>query len=311
MVVAMHPLYAASDRNGDGRVDAEDLLLLQEDWHSKADVNGSSAPERGELFRMALDWHRPLGAETDTPTPTATPTSTPVPTLVAGIERVVVSPRLRDQSADDVFDEKYHGETVVAIGQKVYLRGVAVANGPIGQYTWTVASAPAGSTATIAGAGELVTFRPDREGDYQIRLAARDGGGAAAAPVQARVFAARYVGTGSLGDNTPNVGLGQCAFCHPGNHTDWLKTEHAQIMPEYLDGKRGPEYPQRLLEYHTVGYHEHPDAGPSQVSCRPPRPMISIRRAFRPGRRGGKGLPILRFPTSQLLTTSWRRCKTR
>ncbi len=264
--VGLAPAGASSDKNGDGRVDGADVLLLNESWHEADGRAKGVALDRSQLFQMALEWHRPQGVETDTPTPiaTATPTSTPVPTLVAGIERVVVSPHLRDASASDAYDEKYNGEEVVAVGQKVYLRGVATAAGPIDSFTWTIAQTVAGSTATVQGSGELVTFRPDKEGEYKIQLVAKDAAGLAAAAVQIRVFVAHYIGTGSLGNNTPDTGKGQCAFCHPGNHGDWLKTHHAQILQDYLNGKRGPDYPVRLLEYHTVGYNSNPGAAASE-----------------------------------------------
>ena len=256
------PARADVDLDGNGRVDAGDLLLLQEQWHEGL-AKPAGAGDQETLFEIALRWHLAGDpAPTTTPGVTLTPTPTPAPP-VAAIERIVVSPRLRDMDAGDTFDASYNGEQIVGIGQKVYFSGRAVERGPFTSYTWSIAARPFGSTTTIEATGDLATFRPDLEGEYMIRLVA--GGPAGTAPaVQIRSFAAKYVGTGTLGDNAPDVGKGQCAVCHPGNNGDWKSTEHARIMPEYLNGLRGASYNLDLLEYHVVGYNPHALAAPSQ-----------------------------------------------
>jgi hypothetical protein len=70
---------------------------------------------------------------------------------------------------------------LVPVGSIVTLRGDASsdADGDALTYAWTVVSRPAGSTAALSSASVVSpTFRPDREGSYQLRLRVTDRVGA-------------------------------------------------------------------------------------------------------------------------------------
>jgi hypothetical protein len=70
---------------------------------------------------------------------------------------------------------------LVPVGSIVTLRGDASsdADGDALTYAWTVVSRPAGSTAALSSASAVSpTFRPDRDGSYQLRLRVTDRAGA-------------------------------------------------------------------------------------------------------------------------------------
>jgi hypothetical protein len=76
-----------SDLNGDGRVDAVDLLLLMKQWHKSAPTEGSTDTPTDTLVSTVTNTAASslTDTPTDTPTNTATdaPTDTPTPLLVS------------------------------------------------------------------------------------------------------------------------------------------------------------------------------------------------------------------------------------
>jgi len=192
------------------------------------------------------------------------------PILAATIENLAVSPRLRDELTTDVYDIKATGLDVVGVNKRVYLEPKPEVDLPstvtITDFTWSVVAEPSAGAAVIdVNTPALFKFHPSVAGDYRIRLQPTLSQGTAE-PAEIRIAAAKFVGTGTEGANTPSVANGNCgvAFCHGDNApttdlnkvTDWNKTRHAHKLEAHLKGVYGASYRTSCLECHTVGYDE-------------------------------------------------------
>ena len=171
------------------------------------------------------------------------------------------------------------GLTTVGVGQPVYLEAdvnIAIPAADIVSVNWVITNAPIGSTATLTAsplgtnvpvyepADRLVSqvaarmvLRPDLAGQYQVVatiVTASEG----VTNVSATITAATYIGVGTQ----DQIG---CALCHSGGQiarnkvTPWLKTAHATIFSDGIDGKLGA-YSLSCIKCHTVGYDTNPKA---------------------------------------------------
>lgn len=114
--------------------------------------------------------------------------------------------------------------------------------------------APGGSTAklekvTKAVPGlttDMVTFTPDKEGEYTLSLVVSDDKGAKSAPGQIVIAAARYVGSEV------------CKNCHKEQFEGWSKTLHGHAFADFVNQNAEGEYFSAGLgcaRCHTVGYY--------------------------------------------------------
>jgi nitrate/TMAO reductase-like tetraheme cytochrome c subunit len=234
----------------------------------------------------------PTPTPTPTPEPTVTPTATPTPTISptpsptptpsspAKIEFLAASPRDvangtistggTEAAVVVVVDEVASGLNAVGIGQKVYMHAQPVGGFVPGGYNWEIILRPAGSTAQLsATTGEVVTFRPDREGNFTIRLTPLDANLNPQLPFDQLLYSNRWVGAGVFvpGQNpvAPQCGTGFCHGNSAGNpdlrvRDQWLGTNHATSLQEFLNGSKGPYFATSCLPCHSVGYNTAPDA---------------------------------------------------
>ncbi len=124
-------------------------------------------------------------------------------------------------------------------------------------WAWTVASAPAGSAATITNpATQFPIFTPDLLGTYVLSEASGKG--------SLKLYAGTWVG--AIGGIDPVDGLPikppdpSCGSCHddvtaPDKWVDWRKTGHPVIVPENVDVAGGHWSFTACASCHSVGYN--------------------------------------------------------
>lgn len=196
---------------------------------------------------------------------------------VVAIEIPAVSPRIRDAAPDDDFDETSSGLNVVGVGEKVYLEAEVLSTEgsgpPIVDYQWALTSRPEGSAAALsASSGEMITFRADLIGAYEITLTPIDSLAQPGEAVSETIYASTYVGAGVFNTEappTPSIPNCGTSFCHgetqanprlQGIVQDWLMSNHAQKLQNHLNGNRGSFYSTSCLECHTLGFRDAPQA---------------------------------------------------
>jgi len=182
----------------------------------------------------------------------------------ATIKILSVSPRLRDQSPSDVYDARSTGLDVVGINTRVYLVPATDANyaTSITGYTWSVVTQPSGGAVIDYDTSSLLKLHPTKGGEYIIRLVPKVLG-VDSTPTTQRIYAARYVGTGTEGSNTPVPPMCGFSSCH-GNSapenlnktSEWLGTAHAHKLENHLNGLSGSHYSTSCLECHTVSFEK-------------------------------------------------------
>ncbi len=159
------------------------------------------------------------------------------------IKTFPVSPYMISHGEIDttVYTITYTGLKTVGIGDQVYL----IANSDTADYVWSISSAPDGSAAALDMTdAEMVTFKPDVEGDYTVQLAS--GGETGEIVIVATTF---------LGDNASN-----CKPCHNGYIDEWEGTGHSTILIRGLEGTLSSHYGESCISCHTVGYNDDPVA---------------------------------------------------
>lgn len=170
----------------------------------------------------------------------------------ARIDLLPASPRIVNQSEEDLIDTTSSGIPVVEIGGKVYLQASANIPGvSLDQIAWSFAARPSGSEpSTFVQGGELFAFIPDVEGVYEVELSAMQG--AASLTETIRIVAGTYDGVGNLNGGRPEFPA--CALCHDANAATWLDTAHAGALRFHMNGMRTDQYDGSCLECHTLGY---------------------------------------------------------
>lgn len=145
----------------------------------------------------------------------------------------------------------------VGVGEKNYISGPslkAVSSGPastaVTDWTWALA-APAGSASTLSAADtEIVSMTPDIAGTYTITYTSVT----AATNGTITLTAYDYVGVGTIADETPDSGIGQCGTCHSGNTTEWEGTGHSSIFEQVIGYYKSYAPEPYCWECHTTGY---------------------------------------------------------
>lgn len=176
---------------------------------------------------------------------------------LADIEIMAVSPRTVTLDTSGYYDVASPGLNTVGINSKTYLHAVPTQGNEsnIGSYDWSIASAPSGSGASLDDpTSSVVSFRPDMAGVFTIQLVTSDLGGTPTLAVQTNIVAASYIGTGTVGDNTPS--FPQCDICHHSKVLTWQVTGHGTKLEEVMNGYETNHYAVSCLECHTVGYDE-------------------------------------------------------
>lgn len=146
-----------------------------------------------------------------------------------------------------------NGLPVVGREELVYLFGKEASGEEVTAFAWSIASAPTGSVATLDSTDtQRTTFIPDSTGQYQISLSITTASGSADTSVT--ITSALYVGVGTIGGLTPDIGAGQCAGCHPTAAAGWDPTQHNTALEEQLIGMGSSHFAEECLQCHTTGY---------------------------------------------------------
>jgi hypothetical protein len=166
------------------------------------------------------------------------------------------------------------GLATVGLGSPVYLDALVDVNIPasdITGVTWTIASKPGSSTATLTDsplpaavpvyepsdrlilqvAGRAL-LRPDVAGQYVVTAAVATANNGVASFKQT-ITAGTY------------MGYKTCAGCHsggiaPNTMGPWSKTAHAEVFKDNINGMDGPTYATSCWGCHTVGFNNNPAA---------------------------------------------------
>lgn len=150
------------------------------------------------------------------------------------------------------------GLSAVGVGTPVYLRfgGTDPDEGEITGGEFTLSGKPSGSgAALVAGPSDMMTLLPDVTGQYTVELVVTDDQGEASAPVSQVITAGTWVGVGTVGGATPDVGKGQCGLCHADQTALWQETDHASMLQRGLDGIASSHYGPNCISCHSVGYN--------------------------------------------------------
>lgn len=161
----------------------------------------------------------------------------------------------------------YHGEAEIHTALP-WKTGPGIRNVPINVpvllngkvqdgYDWALTEVPAGSGASLAGAGSRnPEFTPDVAGIYTVDVTDQGAG----EPVEIVIYAGTWRGVivGVEEDGTP-IADELCTGCHrpgfaPDVFPEWAGTGHAQAFTENLNGR--PFFPNRCYACHAVGYTE-------------------------------------------------------
>lgn len=167
------------------------------------------------------------------------------------------------------------GLTTIGVGQPAYLEAevnIAVPTSDITNVTWTLTSAPIGSSAVITNSplganvpiyepSDRVAFklagraylRPDMRGQYVVTVTIATGA-SGTTNVSQTINAGVY------------MGLNTCSLCHSGGRVadnivdKWNQTQHAHMLELAIDGKMSDHYSKNCISCHTVGYDVNPAA---------------------------------------------------
>jgi hypothetical protein len=134
------------------------------------------------------------------------------------------------------------------LGLPVYFNG-----GTQDSYNWSIASKPAGSSASIVDASSRTPhFTPDVAGDYQI----------------AESMSGNSFSIFNVSEWLGVTAGGSCSACHSIDQTrssdgrtmtpkyqPWLATGHATFFEESIDGQKSSHYNESCIYCHTVGYN--------------------------------------------------------
>ncbi|MBM3334806.1 hypothetical protein FJY63_09105, partial [Candidatus Sumerlaeota bacterium] len=161
------------------------------------------------------------------------------------------------------YDSRSSGLDTVGINTHVYLVPVPSSTyaGAITDYRWAIIREPLPGTAVVdANTSPVFKFHPTVGGEYYVRLVPYIGDTAATPSIQ-RIYAARYVGTGTEGTNSPTLPMCGFSACHgdessgPRNKiSKWQETKHAHMLESFMNGERGSSYRTSCLPCHTLGY---------------------------------------------------------
>jgi hypothetical protein len=157
----------------------------------------------------------------------------------------------------------------VGLGTTVYMSGPSLIVDAeaddefvdVTDWTWTISSAPSGSTAKFANTGtdtsylQVPKFVPDKNGLYLISYSTTSGPEGASGTIWLNV--AEWVGVGTVGGATPVAP--QCGLCHNGTiepdiTTPWSQTVHATIFENSMATYAGLAPTPYLWQYETVGW---------------------------------------------------------
>ena len=134
-----------------------------------------------------------------------------------------------------------NGLSVVGSGELVYLFGSEASGAEVTGFSWSVVTAPFGSTATLDSTNtQRTTFVPDAIGDFDIQLSITTSEGTADAVV--RITSSQY------------IGKELCTICHPTAAAGWQATGHATKLQRDLSGETTTFYQERCIACHSVGY---------------------------------------------------------
>lgn len=151
------------------------------------------------------------------------------------------------------------GLKVVGKGELVYLSGKASGGETVTNYTWSLSELPAGSMAMLDSTDTAwTTFIPDTTGQFTVNLSITTASGSAETSVT--ITSAKYVGVGTIGGLSADVGKGQCGPCHSSTTTGWQETGHATFFERAIDGTASDHYNSSCIECHAVGFDEAPTA---------------------------------------------------
>lgn len=160
------------------------------------------------------------------------------------------------------------GLNTLGIGTPAYLEAdvnIAIVPSTISNVTWSIVSAPVGSTAVITNSplgSNVPVFLPSDKVAYQVA------GRALFRPDMAGQYVlSATIGTATNGSTNLTLtltaggymGINTCSLCHSGGvvaedtETTWKLTGHASIFTQGIDGAFG-FYSQSCLQCHTVGY---------------------------------------------------------
>jgi len=173
------------------------------------------------------------------------------------------------------------GQRNVPLGEPAYLEvlvNAAIPAAQITNVTWTVTSAPIGSTAALTAstlgtnvppynmadrynqagaavykvAGRMM-LRPDLEGPYTVTALVQTTASGSTNLTQT-IIGAQY------------LGINGCALCHSGGliaqniYAPWSNTLHASMLTLAIDGLKSNHYSKNCISCHTVGYDVNTNA---------------------------------------------------
>jgi hypothetical protein len=153
-------------------------------------------------------------------------------------------------------DSVSSGLPVVGTGTVVWLRGYDVSGDTAFKnatsYEWSIVGRPTGSNATLSATNQqLVTFKPDVAGSYQVKLVVNG-----VDDTTITIIAANYTGVNwkDLSGAPFN-----CASCHksvtPEIYNKWVSSGHATIFERGMNGKLAPYWGPNCWRCHTTGYN--------------------------------------------------------
>jgi len=159
------------------------------------------------------------------------------------------------------WDNVSTGLTTVGIGTRVWLSGWDVSGDSTYKagtgYAWSFTSRPTGSTAAFDSTNkQWTTFKPDRAGDYVVKLT-----------VSGRDTTVTITGSTYIGANRSNVTTTRtnCGTCHAvvasKPYTDWAKSDHAKMFENGMNAKLGSYWGESCFKCHTVGYNKSASNG--------------------------------------------------
>lgn len=157
----------------------------------------------------------------------------------------------------------------VGLGAPVYLEAQVPSGVVVSNTVWSLASKPAGATATLAASplgasapiynpGDRSVYQvadrmmlvPDVAGHYVVNATVTTDSGDMM--ISLGVTGAKYIGVGKaeLEFHDPP----QCARCHTDKFSGWQNTKHATAMTRKIDGIGVSHFSQNCLKCHNTGY---------------------------------------------------------
>ena len=167
-----------------------------------------------------------------------------------------ISPHVLEEMGIMNLDSVSSGLPVVGTGTVVWLRGYDVSGDtafkPATSYEWSIVGRPSGSTATLSATNQqLVTFKPDVAGSYQVKLVVNG-----VDDTTITIIAANY--TGVNWKDLSGASL-NCASCHksatPEVYNKWVASDHATIFERGMNGQVAPYWGPNCWRCHTTGYN--------------------------------------------------------